>query len=101
MTQLGYDNWVRFIGWLVIGLVIYVSYGYSHSRLGNKPTAAHTNSVRIGFIAAVLGIIGVFIFVHQDDMLIKILDLIVVSCVSFLAVYLISAAFLSVSDRKK
>ena len=41
MTQLGYDNWVRFIGWLVIGLVIYVSYGYTHSHLGNAASPSH------------------------------------------------------------
>ena len=31
---LGWTNWVRLGGWLVIGLVIYFTYGRSHSRLG-------------------------------------------------------------------
>jgi APA family basic amino acid/polyamine antiporter len=30
---LGWTNWLRLIGWLVVGLVIYFSYGRSHSRL--------------------------------------------------------------------
>ncbi|WDF56819.1 amino acid permease [Mucilaginibacter sp. KACC 22063] len=34
MTELGYTNWLRFLIWLVIGLVIYFTYGYRHSRLG-------------------------------------------------------------------
>ncbi|WP_158826422.1 amino acid permease [Mucilaginibacter lacusdianchii] len=34
MTELGYTNWIRFLAWLVIGLVIYFSYGYKNSRLG-------------------------------------------------------------------
>ena len=34
MTQLGYTNWIRFIVWLVIGLVIYFNYSYKHSIIG-------------------------------------------------------------------
>jgi APA family basic amino acid/polyamine antiporter len=33
MYKLGWINWARLIGWLVIGLVIYFSYGRHHSRL--------------------------------------------------------------------
>lgn len=34
MTELGYVNWLRFLVWLLIGLVIYFSYSYRHSRMG-------------------------------------------------------------------
>jgi APA family basic amino acid/polyamine antiporter len=34
MTELGYTNWLRFLAWLVIGLVIYFTYGYKHSKIG-------------------------------------------------------------------
>lgn len=33
MTQLGYTNWLRFLIWLVIGLVIYFTYSYKNSKL--------------------------------------------------------------------
>jgi basic amino acid/polyamine antiporter, APA family len=33
MYKLGWINWARLIGWLVIGLVIYFSYGRHHSRV--------------------------------------------------------------------
>lgn len=36
MTELGYTNWLRFLIWLIIGLVIYFTYGYKHSRLGKE-----------------------------------------------------------------
>ena len=36
MTQLGYTNWLRFLIWLVIGLVIYFTYSYKHSLLGKE-----------------------------------------------------------------
>lgn len=36
MTELGITNWVRFTGWLIIGLVIYFTYSYSHSKLKYK-----------------------------------------------------------------
>ena len=33
MTQLGVNNWMLFFGWLVLGLILYFSYGQRHSRL--------------------------------------------------------------------
>ena len=36
MTDLGYTNWLRFLIWLVIGLVIYITYSYKHSVLGKE-----------------------------------------------------------------
>jgi basic amino acid/polyamine antiporter, APA family len=33
MTELGVHNWIGFSIWLLIGLVIYFSYGYQHSKL--------------------------------------------------------------------
>jgi len=39
MTELGYLNWLRFLIWLVIGLVIYFTYGYKHSVLGREGKA--------------------------------------------------------------
>jgi amino acid transporter len=36
MTELGITNWIRFLIWLVIGLVLYFVYGVRHSKL-NKP----------------------------------------------------------------
>lgn len=34
MTQLGYTNWLRFLIWLVLGLIVYFTYSYKNSRLG-------------------------------------------------------------------
>ena len=36
MAQLGVTNWLRFLLWLAIGLVIYFSYGRRHSKLGKE-----------------------------------------------------------------
>lgn len=36
MTQLGYTNWMRFLIWLVLGLIIYFTYSYKNSRLGKE-----------------------------------------------------------------
>ncbi len=35
MAQLGLKNWMIFLIWLAIGLVIYFAYGYRHSKLKN------------------------------------------------------------------
>lgn len=39
MTELGYTNWLRFIIWLLIGLVIYFGYSIRHSRLAGEVKA--------------------------------------------------------------
>jgi len=33
MSELGITNWLRFLIWLVIGLMLYFTYGYKHSKL--------------------------------------------------------------------
>jgi APA family basic amino acid/polyamine antiporter len=33
MYKLGWINWARLFGWLIIGLVVYFSYGRKHSRV--------------------------------------------------------------------
>jgi basic amino acid/polyamine antiporter, APA family len=33
MSRLEFETWARFVGWLVLGLVIYFVYGRTHSRL--------------------------------------------------------------------
>jgi len=35
MSQLGITNWLRFIIWLAIGLILYFGYGRKHSKLAN------------------------------------------------------------------
>ena len=37
MTELGVSNWLVFVGWLAIGLVIYFLYGYRKSKLARQP----------------------------------------------------------------
>jgi len=39
MTQLGINNWTMFLIWLLIGLAIYFTYGYKHSKLNKVATA--------------------------------------------------------------
>ncbi len=36
MAQLDLSNWIRFLSWLVVGLVIYFSYGRKHSKLNKN-----------------------------------------------------------------
>ncbi len=39
MTELGWTNWFRFAVWLVVGLVVYFLYSYSHSKLHMREEA--------------------------------------------------------------
>lgn len=38
LSQLGYKNWLYFLAWLVIGLIIYFVYGRRHSKLAGTNT---------------------------------------------------------------
>lgn len=42
MSELGITNWLRFLIWLVIGLVLYFLYGMKHSRLQEKTLDQNT-----------------------------------------------------------
>jgi APA family basic amino acid/polyamine antiporter len=44
MAELEYQSWIRFLAWLVIGLVIYFTYGYKHSILGKQNRAARLDN---------------------------------------------------------
>ncbi|MDB4999005.1 MAG: amino acid transporter [Mucilaginibacter sp.] len=39
MAELEYQSWIRFLAWLIIGLIIYFSYGYKHSIMGKGENA--------------------------------------------------------------
>lgn len=36
MTELGYVNWLRFLGWLLVGLLVYFTFGINRSKLRSK-----------------------------------------------------------------
>jgi APA family basic amino acid/polyamine antiporter len=36
MTELGYVNWLRFLTWLLIGLIIYFAFSYKNSKLNKQ-----------------------------------------------------------------
>jgi APA family basic amino acid/polyamine antiporter len=40
MTDLPSDTWIRFVVWLVAGMLVYTFYGYKHSRLREKTDVA-------------------------------------------------------------
>lgn len=42
MAQESHTNWYRFLIWLVIGLVLYFTYGYKHSKLNKEVRAAQS-----------------------------------------------------------
>jgi APA family basic amino acid/polyamine antiporter len=42
MASLDKMTWIRLVVWLVIGLVIYFTYGRTHSHLVTDPESEHT-----------------------------------------------------------
>ena len=39
MANLSIETWIRFLVWLVLGLLVYATYGYRHSRVRGRATA--------------------------------------------------------------
>ncbi|ACZ89441.1 amino acid permease [Streptosporangium roseum] len=37
MLNLPVETWLRFVVWMIIGVVVYVTYGYRHSRVTRRP----------------------------------------------------------------
>ncbi|HJP62111.1 MAG TPA: amino acid permease [Mucilaginibacter sp.] len=43
MTEMGYTNWLRFLVWLVVGLIIYFSYSYRNSTIAKEAAVNNEN----------------------------------------------------------
>jgi APA family basic amino acid/polyamine antiporter len=48
MFSLPPENWYRLLGWMVLGLVVYFSYGYRHSVLRQRNPAMDSSSPVVG-----------------------------------------------------
>ena len=67
MVYLPPESWWRFIGWLVLGMVIYTSYGYTHSAIGMKigrPARAPI-PIKIAALGLLLTAVGLFTIPHD------------------------------------
>ncbi len=67
MVYLPPESWWRFIGWLVLGMAIYTSYGYTHSAIGRKlgrPLRAPF-PVKIASVGLLITAIGLFTIPHD------------------------------------
>jgi hypothetical protein len=64
MYYLAADTWWRFIGWLVLGLSVYLAYGYTRSAIGIKMgrperTPLPLKIAALGFFALAIGLFTV------------------------------------------
>ena len=48
MFSLPPENWYRLLGWMVLGLVVYFSYGYRHSVLRQRNPAMDSSGAVVG-----------------------------------------------------
>lgn len=67
MIHLPPASWWRFIGWLVLGMSVYFSFGYNHSAIGRAAGRATSASpaqrmVAVGFLLAG---VGLFVIPHN------------------------------------
>ncbi|MFO0956099.1 MAG: amino acid permease [Isosphaeraceae bacterium] len=67
MYYLPPSSWWRFVGWLVLGLAVYFSYGYVHSEIGRqqgRPSKA-TPSLFSGALGFLMAAVGLWIVPHD------------------------------------
>jgi APA family basic amino acid/polyamine antiporter len=67
MFYLPPESWWRFIGWLVLGMAIYTSYGYTHSSIGQKmgrPGRAPV-PIKIAAFGFLIAAVGLFTIPHD------------------------------------
>ncbi|HVQ29850.1 MAG TPA: amino acid permease C-terminal domain-containing protein, partial [Vicinamibacteria bacterium] len=61
MLSLSIITWVRFLGWLDIGMLIYWFYGRTHSPLADPAEqAAQSGATKLGNLVTVAGALGTF-----------------------------------------
>ncbi len=60
-------SWWRFIGWLVLGMAVYLFYGYSHSAVGREAgrPARTTGAQEIAALGFLLAAAGLFFIPHD------------------------------------
>jgi len=60
-------SWWRFVGWLVLGLVVYSGYGFSHSAIGRQMGRPHRTPLLLKVVSAALLalVIGLFMIPHN------------------------------------
>jgi APA family basic amino acid/polyamine antiporter len=64
MSYLTTDTWWRFIGWLVLGIAVYLAYGYTRSAIGQKigrpsRTPLMLKLAALGFLTLAVGLFTV------------------------------------------
>lgn len=52
MKHLPVDTWLRLVLWLEVGLIIYATYGWRHSRTGREEAASARTGIHKGILAA-------------------------------------------------
>jgi len=101
MTELGYTNWLRFLIWLVVGLVIYICYSYEHSLLGEKTSPYHKFSKKIASIGGITAAVAFAIFYMRTSVLTGLLYGGLAGALGFLLIYVVAVLFLRVFQKGK
>jgi APA family basic amino acid/polyamine antiporter len=66
MVYLPPASWWRFVGWLALGLSVYLSYGYSRSEVGRKEQRPFKTplGLKLAAIGFLLVAVGLFVIPH-------------------------------------
>lgn len=67
MYYLPPSSWWRFVGWLMLGMAAYASYGYNHSRLAGEPGRVRRASVgqKLGAVGFLLIAVALYVIPHD------------------------------------
>jgi hypothetical protein len=101
MTELGYLNWIRFLVWLLIGMVIYISYSYKHSKLAETVSPDHIKSIKIARFGALAAFIAAIALYWHEEILALAFIGIIAAAFGFVFTYLVTAFIYREKHPKK
>ncbi len=70
MVYLPPASWWRFVGWLVLGMAVYASYGYAHSLVGKDQgrPARTPGGLFVAGLGFLIAAVGMFVIPHETSL---------------------------------
>jgi basic amino acid/polyamine antiporter, APA family len=101
MTELGYLNWIRFLAWLLIGMVIYISFSYKNSKLAETVSPNHIKAIRFARVGCAIGVVLALVLYWGNEALAMVFYGLMGAAIGYVFTYLLTALILRKTNPAK